>query len=107
VLLIIPTHISQVANCDHYKIYNKSNIKNLSLLLLSATVFLIGVLLTTIYTVPSNSGRYDRSMFYVITKFTFGITIWGFIIWLVISAFSSALTNIIIVMTQMFFRKKA
>jgi len=105
-LLIIPTHISQVANCDHDKIYNKSNIKNLSLLLLSATVFLIGVLLTTIYTVPSNSGGYDRSMFYVITKFTFGITIWGFIIWLVISAFSSALTNIIIVMTQMLFRKK-
>jgi len=105
-LLIIPTHIYQVANCNHDKIQDKINIKNFSLLLLSATVFLIGVLLTTIYTIPNNSGRYDRFIFNIITKFTFSITICGFIIWIVISTFSSALTNGIIVMTQRFFRKK-
>jgi len=98
---IIPTYISQVLNYD----YNKINKKNINLLIILVTLFLIGVLLMTIYTIPGNSGQYDRLIFYIITKFTFGISVWGFIIWLIISTFLSALTKLIFVRIQMVFRK--
>lgn len=77
--------------------------KKTGLLIIATAFFLIGFLWAAIYKIPDTSGQYDRLIFNIIKSFTFGISIWGFIIWVLVSTLLASLIILIAVKARAIF----
>jgi hypothetical protein len=98
---IIPFSYYLIKNADWSR--RSENFKNIELLIIAFTLFLMGALWALTCKAPNNSGSYDRLLFNIIKSFTFGISIWGLIIWVSISSLLSAITILIVVKTREMF----
>jgi hypothetical protein len=98
---IIPISYYLIKNADWNR--RSENFKNIELLIIAFTLFLLGVLWALTCKVPNNTGSYDRLIYNVIKSFTFGISIWGLIIWVSISSSLSAIIILIVVRARAIF----
>lgn len=98
---IIPFSYYLIKNANWNR--RSEKFKNIELLIIAFTLFLLGALWALICTVPSTSGQYARLIFNIIKSFTFGISIWGFIIWVAVSSLLSGITILIVVKAKEMF----
>lgn len=96
---IVPFYISQVKNAD----WDNVKTENINFLIIAGTLFLIGALWALTCRVPSNTGSYNRLLYNVIKSFTFGISIFGFLIWFVPSLLLSSLTIMLVLKVKTLF----
>jgi len=96
---IVPFYVSRVKNAD----WDNIKKENINFMIIAVALFLFGFLWAAIYKIPNTSGQYDRLIFNIIKSFTFGISIWGFLIWFLTSLLLSSLTIMVVLRTRMMF----
>jgi len=82
------------SNLENFK---DNKMKNSGLLMVGSTFGLIGFLWAAIYSVPDNTGLSTKLIYNIIKSFTFGISVWGFIMWLTPSVILYGITVLIVV----------